>query len=219
MKLSVYNQEGKPVNEVELDTSIFDGKVNQALLYQAVLMYRANKRKGLAATKTRGEVSGGGKKPWRQKGTGRARVGSSRNPVWIKGGVAHGPHPHSFAYTLPRKIKIAALKSGLNAKLKDDSLLLLDSLKLEAPKTKAAVLILKNLDSKKKAVFANKKILMVSSELDKNLELSFRNINNLTLTTAKGLNTLDILKAQKMIITTDALSALVARIKNQITKA
>lgn len=127
-KLSVYNQNGKQVKKVELDPDIFDGKINQDVLYQAALMYRANRRKRLASTKTRSEVSGGGVKPWRQKGTGRARVGSIRSPLWRGGGVVFGPHPCNCGFRLPKKIRIAALKSGLNAKLSENNLLIIDDL-------------------------------------------------------------------------------------------
>src|SRR5512135_3741492 len=128
--LPVYNIEGKEVETLNLDPAVFDGTVNSAAIYQAVNAYRAAKRSGLAATKTRGEVSGGGKKPWRQKGTGRARVGSTRSPLWRHGGVVFGPHPRSFAYSVPDKIKKLALKSVLNAKVKENNVIILDTLSL-----------------------------------------------------------------------------------------
>ena len=137
--LPVYNTEGKEIDTVKLDSSVFDGDVNLPAIYQAVNAFRANQRKGLAATKTRGEVSGGGKKPWKQKGTGRARVGSTRSPLWRHGGVVFGPHPRNFSYVLPAKIRNLALKSGLNSKLKENNLLVLENLKVEKPKTKEVV--------------------------------------------------------------------------------
>ena len=121
--LPIYNAAGKEVDSVKLNAKVFDGRINSEAMYQAITAYRANQRKGLAATKTRGEVSGGGKKPWKQKGTGRARVGSTRSPLWRHGGVVFGPHPRDFSYTLPDKIKAIALKSSLNAKVKENNLM------------------------------------------------------------------------------------------------
>ncbi len=140
--LPIYNTEGKEIDSLKLDKTVFDGTINTACLYQAVNAYRANQRKGLASTKTRGEVSGGGRKPWRQKGTGRARVGSIRSPLWRHGGVIFGPHPRHFYYNLPKKLKVLALKSSLNAKVKENSLIVLDGINLEIPKTKEASKIL-----------------------------------------------------------------------------
>ena len=128
--LPIYNTEGSQIDKITLDAKVFDGQVNKDAVYQTVLMHRANQRKGLASTKTRGEVSGGGKKPWKQKGTGRARVGSSRSPLWRHGGVIFGPHPRDFSYTIPDKIKKLALKSSLNAKLLENNFLVVDEIKL-----------------------------------------------------------------------------------------
>ena len=209
MKLSVYNQAGKEVKKIELDSSVFDGKVNQDVLYQAVLMYRRNRRKGLASTKTRGEVSGGGRKPWRQKGTGRARVGSIRSPLWRKGGVIFGPHPRDFSIKLPKKIRIAALKSSLNAKLNDNNLVILDNLNMDSPKTKEAYKILNTLK------LNDGNILLMLEEISNNLRLSFRNIGSLDILKASNTNAYDVLRAKKIIVTLGGLKVVVNRIKGQ----
>src|SRR4030042_1787510 len=131
VSLPIYSTTGEEIDTLKLDPAIFDGIVNKDAIYQAIVAYRANQRKGLAATKTRGEVSGGGRKPWKQKGTGRARVGSTRSPLWRHGGVVFGPHPRDYSYELPQKIRALALKSSLNAKVNNSSLIVFDSLKLE----------------------------------------------------------------------------------------
>ena len=211
-KLPIYNQQGKQVKKIELDPIVFDGKINQGVLYQAVLMYRANRRKGLASTKTRREVSGGGRKPWRQKGTGRARVGSIRTPLWRKGGVVFGPHPRDYSFRLPKKIRIAALKSSLNAKVIEDNLLILDDLKIDVPKTKEATKILSNLK------LYNKTVLLMLGKINNNLRLSFRNISFLDLAMASNANAYDVLKVKKLIVSLDGLKILIDRIKGLLNK-
>jgi len=134
--IPIYNMKGKEVESFTLNRKLFDGKVNKALLYQAVLMYNANQRQGSAATKTRGEVSGGGKKPWRQKGTGRARAGSTRSPLWRHGGTVFGPHPRDYSYSLPRKIKRRALLASINSKIRENKIMGIDSVDIEEAKTK-----------------------------------------------------------------------------------
>jgi len=212
MQLPVYNQEGKKVQSLELDPSVFDGKVNEGVLYQAVLMYRANRRKGTADTLTRGQVSGGGKKPWRQKGTGRARVSSIRTPLWRKGGVVFGPHFRDFSFELPKKIRIAALKSSLNAKLNENNLLILKELNVGSPKTKEAVKILSNLKLEKKNT------LLMLKKIDINTKLSFRNIGFLEIARASDANAYQILAVQKLIVTLNALKILAERIKDAYRK-
>lgn len=213
LKLPVYNQEGAELKKVELNQDIFDGEVNQDILYQAVLMYQANRRKGLANTLTRGEVSGGGKKPWRQKGTGRARVGSSRNPLWRKGGVVFGPHPRDYSYKLPKKIRILALKSSLNAKLNESNLLILDDLKIKTPKTKEANRILSNLK-----LVNNTTILLILNEINSNLRLSFQNISFLKMIRTCDINAYDVLKFQRLIISLSSLKVLISRIEKEFSK-
>jgi len=206
--LPIYNCAGKEVDSLKLDAAIFGGKVNKAAIYQAVVAYRANQRQGLAATKTRGEVSGGGKKPWKQKGTGRARVGSTRSPLWRHGGVVFGPHPKDFSYSLPQKIKTLALKSALCAKAQENNLIVLDALTIEKPKTKEAMGIFSNLK-----LLPVKSALLLLDKIDDNLKLAFRNIDFLTLQRAADANVYEVLSHQKLIITNVALGVLVKRLK------
>jgi len=204
--LPIYNTEGKEIDSLKLDAGIFDGTVNTDAMHQAVIAYRAGQRKGLASTKTMGEVAGGGRKPWRQKGTGRARVGSIRSPLWRHGGVIFGPHPRDFSYTLPVKIKKLALKSSLNAKVNENSLLVLDDLKLEKPKTKEAIKIFSNLK-------IGQKTLLLLNKLDKNTKLAMRNIDFLTVNRAQDTQAYEVLAASKLIITKEGLRELTNRLK------
>ena len=211
--LPIYNTEGKEVDSVTLNTAVFDGNINTAVIYQAINAYRANQRKGLASTKTRGEVSGGGRKPWKQKGTGRARVGSTRSPLWRHGGVIFGPHPRDFSYKLPQKIKKLALKSSLNVKVKESNLIILDDLKIEKPKTKEAVKIFSNLKIKpaKKETFT---ALLLLGKIDNNLNASLRNIDFLDVNSAKDTHAYEILEHKKLVITKEGLKDLTDRLKN-----
>lgn len=213
ISLPIYSSEGKEVDTVKLNSAVFDGVINSDAIHQAVSAYRANQRKGIASTKTRGEVSGGGKKPWKQKGTGRARVGSIRSPLWRHGGVVFGPHPRSFYYKLPQKIKLLALKSSLNAKIKENSIIVLEDLKLETPKTKEAVKLFSNL----KAVQANGKkknsLLLLLDKIDSNLKLGLGNIAFLNFGLAKETHTYDIMRHGKIIITKSGLNQLTDRLK------
>jgi len=210
--LPVYNCDGKEVDTIKLDNTVFDGIINSSVVYQAVNAFRANQRKGLAATKTRGEVSGGGKKPWKQKGTGRARVGSTRSPLWRHGGVVFGPHPRDFSYELPRKIKTAALKSSLNSKVKDKALFVLDELKLKGPKTKDVVGILTNLKVDFKKVKTNNVLLLVE-KIDSTFTKATRNIDCLKVNVATDTNVYEVMNARKIIVTKDGLDELTKRIK------
>lgn len=210
--LAIYNTEGKEVESIKLDSSIFDGIVNMDAIHQVTTAYSGNQRKGLASTKTRGEVSGGGKKPWKQKGTGRARVGSTRSPLWRHGGVIFGPHPKSFYIAVPRKLKLIALRSVLNAKVNENNLIVLDELKISAPKTKEAAKILNNL----KIASGNRKshsALLLLDKIDTAITKSFRNIDFLTMDTAKDTNAYNVLKAHKLITTKKGLKELSSRIK------
>lgn len=212
VNLPVYNSEGKEVETLKLDPGVFDGVVNSAAIYQVVCAFRANQRMGLAQTKTRGEVSGGGKKPWKQKGTGRARVGSTRSPLWRHGGVIFGPHPRDFSVSVPQKIKTLALKSSLNAKVKENNFIILDSFKIEAPKTKEANKIFSNLKiSPKKA--KNSRLLFLTDNLDKNLKIAFRNLEFLQTGLAKDACAYEVLVSKKIIITKQALTQLIKRLK------
>ncbi|MDO8662801.1 MAG: 50S ribosomal protein L4 [Candidatus Omnitrophota bacterium] len=210
--LPIYNTAGKEVDKVKLNASVFDGIINSEAIYQAITAYRANQRKGLAATKTRGEVSGGGKKPWKQKGTGRARVGSTRSPLWRHGGVIFGPHPRDFSYTLPDKIKAVALKSSLNAKVKENNFIILDELKLDTTKTKEALKLFTNL---KVSAAKNKKgssVLLLLNEAGANAKLALRNIDFLRFNLASDTNVYEVLAHKKLIITKDGLTKLTKRL-------
>lgn len=201
-KLNVYDMQGNKVEELPHP---FNGKVNRAALSQAVTMYLANQRLGLAATKTRGEVSGGGKKPWRQKGTGRARAGSTRSPLWRHGGVVFGPHPRNFHYSLPEKIRSVALLSALNEKGSRDDIVVLDKLELVDAKTGSLNELLDNLKVKENA-------LIVLGKNEKNIALAARNIPYISITSAKNLNALDVFKVKKILLLRDALEIIEQRL-------
>ncbi|NLX64122.1 MAG: 50S ribosomal protein L4 [Clostridiaceae bacterium] len=198
-KVDVYNISGQKVGDIDLSDDIFAVEINTVAMHSAVVNYLANARQGTQSTKTKAEVRGGGKKPWRQKGTGRARHGSIRNPQWTGGGVALGPKPRSYKYTLPKKVKRLALKSALTSKVVDNDMIVLDDLKLEAIKTKEMVNVLNNLKVDSTA-------LIVLPEVDRNVVLSARNIEGVKTTTANSINTYDILKYKKFIVTKDAVS-------------
>ncbi|MFA5094101.1 MAG: 50S ribosomal protein L4 [Candidatus Omnitrophota bacterium] len=200
-ELAIYNIKGQSVGKVELDKKIFDGKVNEAVLYQVVKMYEANQRQGTADTKTRSEVRGGGKKPWKQKGTGRARAGTSRSPLWKGGGKIFGPHPRDYSYSVPKTVKKIALISSLNAKVNDNGIVVLDSLKLDKPKTKEFAAVLEKIKARKKP-------LIVLEGKDDTVVRASRNIRSLLLRDYKALNAYEILKQDKIVITHKALEAL-----------
>jgi large subunit ribosomal protein L4 len=210
--LPIYNLEGKEVDTFNLNSSVFNGVVNSDAIYQAVNLYRANSRKGLASTKTRGEVSGGGKKPWKQKGTGRARVGSSRSPLWKHGGVTFGPLPRDFSYTVPEKIKRLALISSLNAKVRENNFIVLDTFKLDKPKVKEAMNILSNLKLINK-LKRQAKLLLLLDKIDVPLRLALRNIDFLDFNLSQNTNAYEVLKSKKIIITKVALNKLIDRLK------
>jgi len=209
--LPIYNIEGKEIDTLKLNTKVFDGTINTASLYQTINAFRANQRRGLAATKTRGEVRGGGRKPWKQKGTGRARVGSTRSPLWRHGGVVFGPHPRDFSLRLPKKIKALALKSSLNNKVKENNFMILDSFKIENPKTKEVVKILSNLKAVSKVNKKNK-VLLLLDKIDNNLKLALRNIGSLNVGLAKDAHAYEIEASKKLIITKDGLKDLMDRL-------
>ncbi|MFA5356099.1 MAG: 50S ribosomal protein L4 [Candidatus Omnitrophota bacterium] len=204
--LPIYNTEGKEIDTHKLD-GIFDGKVNKDILHQAITAYRANQRRGLAAVKTMGEVSGGGRKPWKQKGTGRARAGSIRSPLWRHGGVVFGPIPRDFSYTIPEKIKKLALLSALNAKINESNFMLIDALKLEQPKTKEAAKVLSNLKIK------GVKALLLLEKAEQKVKIASRNIDTLTINQAQDTNAYEVLSVKKIVVTKEALRALTSRLK------
>ena len=198
-KVSVLSQTGASVGEIELNDAIFGIEPNEAVLFDAVVAQRASLRQGNHKVKNRSEVAGGGRKPWRQKGTGRARQGSIRSPQWRGGGVVFGPTPRSYSYKLPKKVRRLALKSALSAKVLEQNFVVLDVLNLDAPKTKDFAAILKALEINKKALF-------VTAELNENVALSARNIPGVTVLTATGINVLDLLGHEKVVFTKDAVN-------------
>lgn len=198
-KVAVYNQSGAQVGEIELSDSVFGIEPNNAVLYDAIIMQQASQRQGTHDVKNRSEVSGGGRKPWRQKGTGRARQGSIRAPQWKGGGVVFGPTPRKYGYKLNRKVRRLALKSALSSKVQNNELLVLDALTFAAPKTKEMVGVLRNLKVDRKA-------LIVTSEYDQNVALSARNIPGVKFVDAAGINVLDVVAYDKLIVTKDAVA-------------
>lgn len=197
-KVDLYNMKGEVVGNVELSENIFATEVNNEVLHAVVVNQLANKRQGTQSTKTKSEVRGGGKKPWRQKGTGRARQGSIRSAQWIKGGIVLGPKPRSYRYTLPKKVKRIAMKSALTAKVAGNEILVLDVLALDAIKTKAMVGVLNNLKVDSSA-------LVVIDSKNENIVKSARNIPGIKTAYVNTLNVFDILKYDKFIITKDAV--------------
>lgn len=197
-KIDVYNIEGKKVNDVELKEDIFGIIPNEELVHSVIVNYLANQRQGTQSTKTRAEVRGGGKKPWRQKGTGRARQGSIRAVQWIGGGVAFAPKPRSYRYTLPKKVRRLAMKSALTSKVQANEMIVLDALTMDAPKTKEFATILNNVNAAKKA-------LVVMAEKNENVIKSAANIPNVETALVNTINVYDILKYDSFIITTDAV--------------
>ncbi|MEG0250798.1 MAG: 50S ribosomal protein L4 [Peptostreptococcus sp.] len=197
-KINVLNVSGQNVGEIELNDSIFNIEVNEHVLYEAVKCQLANRRQGTQSTKTRAEVRGGGRKPWRQKGTGRARHGSTRSIIWVGGGVAFAPKPRDYSYSLPKKVRRLALKSALSSKVQDNEIIVVDEISFEAPKTKEMVNVLKNVNSAKKT-------LVVTADNDINLVKSIRNIEGANVCHVSTLNVYDILNCDSFIMTKDAV--------------
>ena len=197
-KLNVLNVNGQNVGEIELAEAVFGVEVNEHVLYEVVKNQLANKRQGTQSAKTRAEVRGGGRKPWKQKGTGRARQGSIRAVQWVGGGVAFAPKPRDYRYTLPKKVRRLAMKSALSAKVQNNEIIVLDALTMEAPKTKEFAQILKNINASKKA-------LVVTAEKNDNVVKSARNIEGVKAATVNTINVYDILKYDTFVITTDAV--------------
>ena len=196
--LSVLNIKGENVGKISLNELVWGIEPNDAVLYDAITLARNNSRQGTASTKTRSEVSGGGRKPWRQKGTGRARQGSTRAPHWPGGGVVFGPTPRSYAKKMNKKERRLALKSALSYKVIESELIVVDNFNLETNKTKEALKALENLK-------ATKKVLLVVDELTDNIILATRNIKEVVLLEASEINTYDVIAADNMIITENAV--------------
>ncbi len=197
--VGLYKMDGSQVGTIELNESIFGQEINKSVLHQVVVNYLANQRQGTQSTKTRSEVSGGGIKPWRQKGTGRARQGSIRATQWIHGGIALGPKPRDYSYSLNKKVKKVAMKSALSSKVAEAEIKVIDELKLDAIKTKDIKAMLDKLE-------VNTKALIVTCDKDELIYKSGRNIDGVTVTFAGVLNVYDILSHDQLIIAKDAIA-------------
>ena len=197
-KLGLFNIEAKQVGEIQLNDNIFAAEVNADAMHQVVVALLANKRQGTQSAKTRAEVRGGGIKPWRQKGTGRARQGSIRAPQWIKGGVVFAPKPRDYRMSVPKSMRRVAMKSALTSKVQDGQMVVLETLAFEAPKTKKMVEVLKAFDAKK--------TLIITGESNEVLYKSARNIADVQIMPVNNINVYDLLKFEKLIITKDAVS-------------
>jgi len=200
----VLNTRAEKVGEIELNDLLFNVEVNTGILHEVVCMQRANRRVGNASTKTRGEVSGGGAKPWRQKGTGRARSGSRTSPLWRGGGTVFGPKPRDYSYTMPKKVKRLALKMAMSARQQEGNLVVIDSFELPAIKTKDFVGVMKN--------FQFDNCLIVTGEADDNMFLSARNAVGFTVLPVAGLNVYDILKHSKLMLVQSSLAKIEERL-------
>ena len=205
LTVPVQNCEGEKVGEVNLSEAIFSRRYAPGAVYQAVVTYQANRRAGTASTKTRGEVSGGGKKPWRQKGTGRARAGSNASPLWRRGGAVFGPHPRSFRRRLSRTAKRRALASELGERLRNQKVLVVDKLVVSEGRTRVVKGLLEKLG-------VEGKVLLVLADHDGNLERGGANLPGLRVALAKDLNVLDILSCERAVLTRDALERLEERL-------
>jgi large subunit ribosomal protein L4 len=204
-KIKVKNIQSDEVSEMDLPEEIFDYPLKEHLIYEAVKNYRANQRQGTACTKTRGKVSGGGRKPWRQKGTGRARVGSIRSPLWRSGGTVFGPQPRDYSYRMPRKARRNALKSVLSDKMRNDRIVVIDEITLNSNKTKDALAVLKN--------FEFDKLLIVDKKENSKLILSTRNLPYIKTIDFSEINVYDSLKYNYIMFSVDAVKQLVEVLK------
>jgi len=210
MKAKLYQQNGTVKGDVDLPDSVFAAEVNEPLLHQVVKSYLANRRQGTAKTKTRGEVSGGGRKPWRQKGTGRARAGSNTSPVWARGGKAFGPVPRDYYTVIPGKLKKLALVSALSSRAKDERILVIDALDFAEPKTKAVAQMLEAMD-----LAGKKNLLIIDIDGVKNIYLSGRNIRDLDIRPVNEINALDVISSENIIFGGEAL---IGKVKEAVSK-
>lgn len=197
-KVALLNQTGSQVGDIELNDYVFGIVPNESVLFDAVIAQRASLRQGNHKVKNRSEVAGGGKKPWRQKGTGRARQGSIRSPQWRGGGVVFGPTPRSYSYKLPKKVRRLAMRSALSSAVANENLMVLEGLAFDAPKTKSFLQLQADLSLGKKALF-------VTADVNENLALSARNIKGMTVISATGINVLDLLGHDKVVMTKAAI--------------
>ncbi len=201
LEIPMFDSNGGSLEKVAMSEEAFGGKVHKVLLRDAIIMYETNRRQGTASTKTRGEIRGGGKKPWAQKHTGRARAGSNRSPLWRGGGVIFGPKPRDYSFSIPRKAKKVALYSAILSKLQDDEVLVIDELAFDSPSTKRMVSLLKSLgivDS----------CLVITSNNDETIRLSSRNVRKLAIKIVSDLNAYDVVRYKRLLITKDALEDL-----------
>ncbi|HSJ38886.1 MAG TPA: 50S ribosomal protein L4 [Planococcus sp. (in: firmicutes)] len=197
-KVALLNQTGSQVGDIELNDYVFGIEPNESVLFDAVIAQRASLRQGNHKVKNRSEVAGGGKKPWRQKGTGRARQGSIRSPQWRGGGVVFGPTPRSYSYKLPKKVRRLAMRSALSSTVVSENLMVLEGLAFDAPKTKNFLQLQADLS-------LGKKVLFVTADVNENLALSARNIKGMTVIAATGINVLDLLGHDKVVMTKAAI--------------
>ncbi|AXI00413.1 50S ribosomal protein L4 [Sporosarcina sp. PTS2304] len=197
-KVSVVSQTGSAVGDIELNEAIFGIEPNEAVLFEAIVQQQASLRQGNHKVKSRAEVAGGGRKPWRQKGTGRARQGSIRSPQWRGGGIVFGPTPRSYSYKMPKKVRRLALLSALSTKVRAEELIVLDNLAFDAPQTKGFVKVLEDLSITKKALF-------VTADLEETVALSARNIPGVSVVTANGINVLDLVGHDQLVMTKAAV--------------
>ena len=204
--VDVINQNGEKIDSVELDDAIFNTEIKEHLVHQVVRWQLAKRRSGTAATKTRSQVRGGGKKPWRQKGTGRARAGTSRSPIWKGGGTIFGPHPRSYTFSLPKKMRRAALRSVLSSKLKEDKLTVVDKIELDQPKTKLFAEVCKKLG------IDGSKALFITAEKDETLTRSSRNLYRYLTLPCEGLNVYDMLRFERLVLLKDAIPGISERL-------
>jgi large subunit ribosomal protein L4 len=199
-ELNLRNSKGENVGEISLNERVFDIEINEHVVHEAVTAQLAAKRAGTAKTKNRGEVSGGGRKPWRQKGTGRARHGSIRSPIWVGGGTTFGPQPRSYEKDIPKKVKKLAVKSVLTDKVRDNDLIVIDALTFEQPKTKKMVSVLDNLDAK------DQKVLIVLDDITDNVYKSASNIPGIRIVSPNQVTVYDVINSDKVIMQEDAVS-------------
>lgn len=204
-KVQVLDNSGKKIKEVNAPKEIFSTPVKEHLIYEAVINYQANQRSGTAATKTRGAVRGGGRKPWRQKGTGRARAGSTRSPLWRSGGTTFGPQPRSYNVSMPKKARRTALKSALAQKMADKQILIIDSLELKEPKTKEAARLM--------AALELKSALFIDGQENKNLYLATRNLPKVKAVNYNQINIYDVLNYKSLVFTQPAFDSLMEKLK------
>ncbi len=207
LEIDIINNLGEKLEAKTLNEAVFDGKVNDDSIHMAILSYLANNRRGCAKTKNKGEVSGGGIKPWRQKGTGRARIGSNTSPLWKRGGTAFGPSPRDYSKKTSKNFKRLAVVSAVNLKLKEGKIRVMDEFKLDTPRTKDALAILKNLR------LLNEKLLIVLPESSESLRRAFRNIEMVEITTASQLCVYDIMMAENLLFCSETFSLLEGRLK------